>query len=74
MDIVIDIIISLKSLNLIIIHINTDEFINDFETIFRTKLSSRIPNYHNLKLYINADISDDFYKNKIALQYGYCEC
>lgn len=74
MDLLINIISKLHSLKLLIIQINEGELINDFESIFREKLSSILPNYESLKIYIIADLGDGFHNNIMASKYGYCEC
>jgi hypothetical protein len=74
MDLLINIISKLHSLKLLIIQINEDELINDFESIFREKLSSIHPNYESLKIYIIADLGDGFHDNIMASKCGYCEC
>ena len=81
MNLLINIISKLNSLKLLIININGDEFINDFEKKFRKKLSTLVLNYEFIKIYFiidtthnNNNYSYSYYDNFMAIKYGHCNC
>lgn len=83
MDLLINIISKLKSLKLLIININEDEFMNDFEKTFREKLSTLVLNFEFIKIYFPVDASSggtdaiscySYYDNLMTIKNGYCEC
>ena len=78
MDLLINIISKLKSLKLLIIKINEEEYFNDFEIKFREKLSMMMLNYEFIKIYLTVDATfgseNSYYNNIMTLKYGYCDC